>query len=223
MVAAAVQSVTSSMGFNWFDLVVVIVLGFGVFRGKKNGMSRECIPLVQWLILVPLCGLCYPMLAGVMARYLSDRFWDSFGAYMALALVVLLVFKGLKQKFTEKMVTADHFKDGEYYLGMMAALVRYACVLLFALALLNAPVYTPGEIAQQTAQDQKNFGGGSGSQFSGSFFPHFSQIQLAVFRDSFLGSRIKNDLGFFLINTGGKSGKNAPAAPKAQSVIKIGN
>ncbi len=208
MIAAAAQSAMSNMGFNWFDLVTVAVLGFGLFRGKKNGMSREVILLVQWLVLVLVCGLCYPMLAGLMARYLSDRFWDPFGAYIALAVVLLIVFKVLKQKFTEKMVTGDYFKGGEYYLGMMAALVRFACVLLFVLALLNAPVYTPGEIAQQVAQDQKDFGGGSGSQFSGSYFPHFSQIQLAVFRDSFIGSRIKNDLGFLLINTGGgKSGE----------------
>jgi uncharacterized membrane protein required for colicin V production len=224
MIAAAAQSASNMMGFNWFDLVAIAVLGFGLFRGKKNGMSRECIPLVQWLVMIPVCGLCYPMLAGLMSRYLSDKFWDPFGAYIALAVVLLIIFKVLKQKFTEKMVTGDHFKGGEYYLGMMAGVVRFACVLLFVLALLNAPVYTPGEIAQQVAQDQKDFGGGSGSQFSGSYFPHFSQIQAAVFKDSFIGSRIKNNLGFLLINTGGKlPGKNTPAANKPQPVIKIGN
>ena len=111
-------------------------------------------------MLVPVCGLGCPMLAQVLAGFVPDPFWKSIAAYLALALVVFIVFAILKRKFAEKLVKSDFFKGGEYYLGMLAGMVRYACVLLFVLALLNARVYTPAEIAQQAAFDQKNFGGG---------------------------------------------------------------
>ena len=147
------------------------------------------------------------------------------GLYLAPALVIFLAFKIIKWQFAEKLVKTDFFKDGEYYLGMLTGLVRYACIMLFVLALLNAPVYTRTQIAQQTAFDKKNFGGGL---FDGNYFPHLYQVQAAVFQQSFLGPLIKDHAGLLLINTGQSTeentpGTNAPAPPpKPKPVIKIG-
>ena len=208
-------------------MVVVVVLGFGLFRGRRNGMAKEFLPLLQWLVLVPLCGLGYPMLAGVLAGFVPDALWNCLAAYLALALVVFIVFAILKQQFAEKLVKSDFFKGGEYYLGMLAGMVRYACVLLFVLALLNARVYTPAEIAAQTRADQKNFGGGAGSGFQGNYFPHLFQIQAAVFKESFLGPRIKTNARHVADQhrspPGEHAAENAPEPPKKQPVIKIGN
>jgi len=144
--------------------------------------------------------------------------WNCLVAYLALALVVLIVFTILKRQFDEKLVKSDFFKGGEYYLGMLAGLVRYACVLVFVMALLNAPVYTPADIAQQSAFDQKNFGGGL---FAGNYFPHLSQVQAAVFKESFFGPHIKDGVGMLLINTG-QAAADGAQPPKKQPVIKIG-
>ena len=79
------------------------------------------------------------------------------------------------------------------------------------------------------ALDQANFGGGAGSGFQGNYFPHLFQIQAAVFKESFLGSRVKTNAVMLLINTGqpgvggAQPGKNALEPPKKQPVIKIGN
>ncbi len=227
--AAAAPTATNGLSFNWFDIVAVVVLGFGLFRGRRNGMSKELLPVLQWLVIVSVSGLVYPKLAAVLARLVPDKFWTCFLSYMALAAVVFIVFTILKQQIAEKVVAGDFFKGGEYYLGMMAGMVRYACVLVFVLALLNAPVFTAAEISAVVARDQQNFGGGANSGFSGSYFPHLFQIQAAVFKDSFLGPRIKANAGMLLINTGqsgadaGKPGQNAPGPPKKQPVIKIGN
>ena len=200
-------------------MAVVVVLGFGLFRGRRNGMAKELLPLLQWLVMVPACGLGYALLAGVLAGFMPNRMWNCLVAYLTLALVVFICFTVLKRQLDEKLVKSNFFKGGEYYLGMMSGMVRYACVLLFVLALLNAPVYTPAEIAQQTAYDQKNFGGGL---FAGNYFPHLFQVQAAVFKDSFAGPRIKDHLGMLLINTGQPAAGDAQP-PKKQPVIKIGN
>jgi uncharacterized membrane protein required for colicin V production len=217
--AATAPPVTNGMALDWFDMVAVVMLGFGLFRGRRNGMAKELLPLLEWLVLVPVCGLGYALLAGVLAGFIPDKLWSCIVAYLALALAVFIVFAILKRQFAEKLEKSNFFKGGEYYLGMLSGMVRYACVLLFVLALLNARIYTPAEIAQQTAYDQKNFGGGL---FAGNYFPHLFQVQAAVFKDSFVGPRIKDHLGMLLINTG-QPGAGGAQPPKKQPVIKIGN
>jgi len=216
--AAAAPPATNGMSFNWFDMVVVVLLGFGLFRGRRNGMAKELLPLLQWLVLVPACGLGYAMLAGLLASFITDKLWSCLVAYLALALAVFIVFVILKQQFAEKLVKSNFFKGGEYYLGMLAGTVRYACVLIFVLALLKAPVYSPAQIAQMKAYDQTNLGGGI---FKGNYFPHLFQIQDAVFKESFAGPQINDHLGMLLINTG-LPGADSAQAPKKQPVIKIG-
>jgi uncharacterized membrane protein required for colicin V production len=216
--AAAAPPATNGLPFNWFDAVVVVLLGFGLFRGRRNGMAKELLPTLQWLVLLPVCGLGYPRLGGALTGFVPDQLWNNVVAYLALALAVFIVFTILKRQLDDKLVKSNYFKGGEYYLGMLSGMVRYACVLLFVLALLNAPVYAPAEIAQQKAFDQKNFGGGL---FAGNYFPHLFQVQAAVFKDSFVGPRIKDHLGMLLINTG-QSGADSSQPPKKQPVIKIG-
>ena len=220
---AAAPPASNGMPFDWFDVFVLAMLLFGLFRGRRNGMTREIIPLLKWLVLVPLCGLAYPKLAVLLAGFIPDTLWDCLIGYLAPAMVVFIVFSMLKHRFAEKLVKSDYFKGGEYYLGMMSGLIRYACVLIFLLALLNAPVYSPADIAQMKAYDEKNFGGGL---FAGNYFPHVFQIQDSVFKDSFLGPHIKDYAGRLLINTdesgaaAAQPAKNtAPAKPKPIIII----
>ena len=174
-------------------------------------------------MLVPVCGLGSPLLAGVLSNFLPNNFWDSLAAYLTLAVAVFVIFAIIKHGVGDKLVKSDLFKGAEYYLGMVAGLVRYACVLLFVLALLNARVYTPAEISRQIAADQKNFGGGAGSGFQGNFFPHLFTVQAGVFKESFAGPLVKTNAAMLLINTGPAGGGTAPEPPKKPSVIQIGN
>jgi uncharacterized membrane protein required for colicin V production len=217
--AAVATPATNGMSFNWFDMVVVAVLGFGVFRGRRNGMSKELIPLLEWLALVSVCGLGYPMLAGVLDGFLPNKLWSAIAAYLAIAVAVFVIFALIKHGVADKLVKSDFFKGTEYYLGMVAGMVRYACMLVFVLALLNARVYTPAEIARQKAADQKNFGGGTGSGFQGNFFPHLFAVQAGVFKESFAGPLVKTNAAMLLINIGSA----APEPPKKTPVIQIGN
>jgi uncharacterized membrane protein required for colicin V production len=225
MFAAAAPNAPAPGGlpFGWFDLVVVVVLGFGVYRGRRNGMSKELLLLVQWLVLLPVCGFGYLMVAGLFSELFKDLFWSRLLSYLALAALVFSIFKLLRRQLDEKLVKSDFFRGSEYYLGMVSGIIRYACGLVFALALLNAPFYSTEDIARQNAFDQKNFGGGL---YSGNYFPHVFTVQNAVFKDSFLGPLIKTNLGVLLINTAGSSsespGTHPAEPPKKKPVIIIG-
>jgi uncharacterized membrane protein required for colicin V production len=226
MIAAAAHSasaIADNLSISWFDAVFVVMLVFGLFRGRRNGMSKELLPLVQWLLVVGVCGLAYPVVARMCVNYFGwGKALSDVTGYVALALVIFFIFAILKQKFTERLVAVNFFKGGEYYLGMMAGLVRFACVLLFALALMNAPVYSAADIAEHNAYVARTYGGGQAG-FSGDFFPTFQSIQEQVFKKSFTGHYIKDHLGVLLINTTGTSGATGNVPAKKTPIIHIGN
>ncbi len=222
--AAAVQPVAKQMTLGWFDGVVLLALAWGIFKGRRHGMSREFLPLLQWLIIVPLCGFLYS-LAGQF--YINTMRWTKLTGYvcgyLTLAFVVLLIFSVLRKLFTERLAKSDTFKNTEYYLGMLGGAIRMICILIVLLALLNAPVYTQADIDAHAAYVHKAFGGDQAG-FSGDYFPTLQQIQEQVFKKSAAGPWAKDNLGMLFINNTAPAAPNEPALkPKPKAVIQFGN
>src|SRR5665213_2085522 len=165
MIAAAVHNTTpwwhSVLSFGWFDVVLVLVLAFGFWRGRKRGMSREALPTSMWLLAVIGAGLGYQLLGDLLLQtgYVKKVFGNSFNertaayvtSYLAIALVVFILYSILKNFFREKLSGSNAFGSGEYYLGTISGMIRYACMVLFVLALLNAPYYSVNEINARKA------------------------------------------------------------------------
>ena len=226
MIAAATKSVAlNGPTFGWFDIVVVLVLGFGLFRGRRNGMAKELVPTAMWITLVVVCGLCYPMAAQLFINAAKlSKLMSCILAYLILAMVVYMVFTVIHRKLTPKLAANNTFGSSEFYLGMPAGMIRFGCILLSVLALLNAPVYSEAQIAAHNAYVAQTYGGGE-SGFSGNFFPTLQSIQEQVFKKSFAGPSIKDWFGPVLINIGTPDAKGQkPGAPQQkQPVIHIGN
>jgi uncharacterized membrane protein required for colicin V production len=235
MIAAAVQKttwlMTSSIGFNFFDLVLIAVLGFGFWRGRRNGMTKEAVPAAKWVVIVVACTLGYAWVGdrliqyGVIKNVFGKMFKEQTAAYVAaylvIALVVFIVFSYIKKAFKEKLDGGDSsFGNSEYYLGMLAGTVRYACMMVFFLALLNAPVYTLADINTRQEFNNRWFGGGLAG-YSGDFIPSIDEVQAGVFKNSMLGPPIKNNLSVLLIKTDKFDIQHATA--KKQPVIHMGN
>ncbi|HXF09159.1 MAG TPA: CvpA family protein [Desulfuromonadaceae bacterium] len=212
--AAAAKPGSPDVPFNWFDMAVILIILFGFYRGRRNGMSKECLPLLQWLILVPLCAFVYPI-AGQC--YINFFKWDKLAAYVAgyvtLAAVVLIFFSILKKLFSERMANSDGFKRGEYVLGMFSGVTRMVCIIIVFLALLNAPVYTQQDIQKRAAYVKETYGGGT---YSGDYFPTVQEVQNQVFNKSFIGAVARNNIGMLLINGVDKKTTDAPK-PKVTS------
>jgi len=218
MIAVITNSLPlDKLPINWFDAMVLVVLGFGLFRGRKNGMTKEFLLVLQWLALVIVCGLFYQVVGEALMNLTAWSQPTSFVAsYLVLAFLILLVFKALKKLLVHRLTGSNFFGNGEYYLGMLSGMVRFACILFFALALLNAPVYTQAEIQKQQAYVKRWYGGG---EYGGDYIPDLQTIQASVFKKSFLGPYITDYLGTLLINTG-PAGSQKPAA-KPTGVITI--
>ena len=179
-------------------------------------MSKEVMPLFQWLSLVLVCGMGYPLFAPTYANTIgTGKLASAMLGYCTLALAVWLIFYILKGIFVPRLTGSNFFGGGEYYLGMFSGMIRFACMLLAALALLNAPYYTAEEIQAHNAYVQRWFGGGL---YSGNYFPDVDTVQEQVFKKSFTGPYLKNYLGALLIDTAPPNVKQQQKKP----VIHIG-
>jgi uncharacterized membrane protein required for colicin V production len=176
-----------------FDLLLLAVLAAGLFRGRQHGMSVEMLDLAKWLAVLFGSAAIYEALGRQLAG--SIRVFGLLScyllAYLSVALLIFTLFALLKRAVGGKLLGSDIFGRSEYYLGMVSGMVRYACVLLAALALLNARSFNPLEV-RAMRDFQKH-------QFGNELFPTLHTVQTSVFQKSFSGPWIHHNLGFLLI------------------------
>jgi len=217
MISAEIPNLAlDNLPVNWFDGVVLGMLIIGFFRGRKRGMSKELLPLLKWVSLVLVCGIWYPLAAQLLVNTVQlSQVPSCIIGYLLLAFVVVLVFMFLKWLLASRLGDKGLFGGGEYYLGMLSGMIRFACMLLAVLALLNAPVYTAQDIKKHEAYVKQWFGGGL---YSGNYFPSLYTIQGQIFTKSFAGPYIKDYLGPLLIET---APPPAPAPEKKPAVVNI--
>lgn len=182
---------------NWFDLFLLVWLGLGLFRGRKRGMSAELLTFLEWVAIVFACGILYQPLGkwlwqtskvfGLMFSYIAS--------YLVVAGGVAIIFVLGKRQFGGKLIGSDAFGKWEYYLGMPAGLLRFACIMIALLAILNARFYSEQEIQAEKNYQMKNY--------DSEFFPTLHTLQAGVFEQSFTGPYLKKYLGFLLIESTG--------------------
>jgi uncharacterized membrane protein required for colicin V production len=183
----------SQLPFNGFDVALVVILGLGVYYGRRKGMSGELLSMAKWLAIVFGCAAAY----GPIGLFFAGNFsWFNtlscyLMAYVGAALVIVLLFIGINRAMGGKLVGSDAFGGAEYYLGMGSGMIRCACMLLFGLALLNAQAFTAAEVkANQKYQDD---------MYGSNFFPTYHTFQSYVFEKSLTGPWIRENLNFVLI------------------------
>ena len=179
--------------FNWFDIALVIMLAVGISRGRKNGLSAELIGAFQWLALVFGCAFAYEPVSELITS--SSSIFSVFSAnllsYFAVALIVGGLFAFLKKAAGGKLVGSDAFGNGEFYFGMLAGMIRFACIMFVLLALLNSRFFSSAEIKAELKYQNEVYGS--------DFFPSLYTVQSQVFEKSLTGPWIKKELSWLLI------------------------
>ena len=194
-----------NLPFNWFDISVALLLLIGLQRGRKRGMSEEFLTMLNWVALVLVCSIAYEPIGSWLASITPfSLLFCYIVAYAVSAMVVASVFLLVKRSMSGKLIGSDAFGRGEYYLGMPSGMLRFACILLAGLALLNARLYRAEEIKAMTKFQNDNYG----SQF----FPTLQTVQEQVFAKSLIGPQIKTYLAFLLIKPTFPEGKQLERA-----------
>ena len=191
----------SVLPFNWVDLAVVAIIAVGVTRGRKRGMSEELLDVIKWVIILFACSRLYAPLGSLLSTASVFSLLSCYvTVYAGVALLIALLFSAIRSQVGAKLIGSDFFGSGEYYLGMVAGGFRYTCIILVAMAFLNARYYSPEELQAQAAQQERDFGS--------SFFPTFGTFQQSVFQNSLVGSHVRDYLGTFLISSTPPSSKD---------------
>lgn len=181
-----------NLPFNFFDILLVMILISGVMQGRKHGMSEELMHLIKWLVIVVVCAVVYEPGGQFLAQSSPFSLLSSFlMVYIACALVIYGIFALVKHSIGGKLIGSDIFGRAEYYLGMGSGLLRFSCMLIAALALLNARYFSPQEV--KAMENYQN------DMYGSNFFPGLHSAQSVVFEKSLTGPLIRDYLGFALI------------------------
>jgi hypothetical protein len=162
-------------------------------------MSAELLDSLQWLLIVVLGALaCDPFGRMIMDLSGFSPVFSFIAAYILTAIGVKLFFWLIRRAAGQKLVGSDVFGGYEYYLGMTAGAVRFACITIFGLAILNAKPVDEAQLAKQLKEQNEVLGH--------VYFPPYGSIQKAIFKDSFTGSLVKQHLASQLITVNAKAG-----------------
>lgn len=195
---------TGQMPFNWFDVVVGLMLLIGYKRGKARGMSQESLAVLKWVAIVIVAAIAYePLGLWISTAANMDKLLSFVLAYATCAAVVAILFVLLSSSLGEKLKGSDTFGKAEFYLGKPAGMLRFLCVLLTLLALLNARYYSTAEVRAATKFQNDNYGS--------NFFPTLCSIQDGVFKESFLGKQAKEYISFLFIKPTPSTGSSLSA------------
>ena len=182
----------TNFSISWFDVLAVVLIGVGLFRGRKRGMSEELLDLFQWLLIIFVGGHVFNPLGKVLTQSTGlDLLPARIIAYLFTAILIKLIFSSLKRSLGEKLIGSDVFGRMEYYFGMLSGMVRFFCMLMLFMAVLHARQYSEAEIKANEKLQRENYGSIS--------FPTIASIQTEVFKNSITGVFAKKYLNSQLI------------------------
>lgn len=177
---------------NWFDVVILVVALTGLARGRKRGLSEELITMLQWVTTVAVCTFTYEPVAKFLVSVSNfSLLFCRVSAYLLMMIAVWMIFIVLRKTVGGKLVGSDVFGKAEYYLGAPAGMIRFLCILLTILAVLNARYYTESEIKANETYTKDVYGS--------DFFPGLYQAQQDVFTKSFVGPLLRQHVPILLI------------------------
>ncbi|MEI7728374.1 MAG: CvpA family protein [Verrucomicrobiota bacterium] len=177
---------------NWFDVVVVLVMLAGLWRGYKRGLSEEMLGILPWLAGVMMGGKYYGVMADLLAPATRQRaVYNSILGYLIILILILLGFALIKKVVGQKPVSSELFGRSEHLLGMLSGLTRYLCIVVAVLAILNAIVYSPQEIAAQRVDENAPSGSPA--------LPGFAVVHYQIMQESAIVLFMQQHLSTLLI------------------------
>lgn len=186
----------SALNISGVDGAYLGVLIAGFIVGKKRGMSAEMIDVFQWLVILTVAGMAHRFLSdAIFAFGFISKLFCNILAYGGLVLGIKIVFIVIKDRFGEKLIGSDIFGSFEYYLGMLAGMLRFACMIVVFISFLGARQYTDVEIQRSLAQQEKDLGT--------TFFPTFGGFQKQAIQRSVVGRFVTKYLSDYIITPTG--------------------
>jgi uncharacterized membrane protein required for colicin V production len=156
--AAKGGDAAGGLDFGLFDVLLVLAIGVGIWRGKVRGISEELLDMLQWVVLVVAAGFLYSYAGDLLVKTGLQRLTANIGGYLLIAFVVLILFGFIQKSVGNKLVDSDFFGGWEYRLGAAAGAVRFFCMYVVVLALLSSRFFDAAAVAAERKYQEKEVG-----------------------------------------------------------------
>src|SRR5258708_6068452 len=99
---------------NWFDAATVMLLLWGLNKGRKHGMSEELVFRAQWGDIVVAGGVLYRPFGDMLATSSPvSHLFCYITIYVTAAILTKLAFAVFKKAIGGKLVGSDVFGGAE--------------------------------------------------------------------------------------------------------------
>jgi uncharacterized membrane protein required for colicin V production len=141
----ATTTAHAASSFNWFDVVVLIGLGYGAWSGIRTGLTGELIRGIGWILTVVLALHFYQPLGLWLSDKISvTREFGHLVAFISITFIMYLIQLAIRSAVHKRV---KRFKFGvvlENVGGFIAGLVRMLLVMTFLsvmLCLMRSPFW----------------------------------------------------------------------------------
>jgi uncharacterized membrane protein required for colicin V production len=75
----------------WVSIIASLILLFSIIGGIKEGAVKQFFSLISLLIAIPIAGISYHLLAGLLS-FISGENWENFlGFFIMLAVIIVIL------------------------------------------------------------------------------------------------------------------------------------
>lgn len=141
---------------NWYDVVVAVALGYGVWSGIRRGVTGEMLSIVAWVLTVALALFGYEPLG----RWLQGKTdWDielaKLLAFMSIVVAMYLISGALRALFRRRLKQRPLSAMVESVGGAVIGLTRMGIVMA---AVTVAVCLTRSEFWREQVGRRSRFG-----------------------------------------------------------------
>lgn len=175
-----------------FDVLLVLTVILGFWRGKVRGISEELLDMLQWVVLVVAAGFLYSYVGDLLGKIGLPLLAANIAGYVLIAAVVFTVFSFIRESVGTKLVDSDFAGSWEYRLGGVAGVVRYFCIYVAVLSLLNSRHFDEAAVAAERKYQEKEIGI--------VLVPTWGMAQRMALYDNLAGPYFRNYLSYVLMH-----------------------
>ncbi len=203
----------AGLDFGVFDVLLIVAIGLGLWRGKVRGISEELLDFLQWVVLVVAGGFLYGYVGDLLVQAGAQRLLANLGGYVIIAVTVVILFGFIRKSVGNKLVDSDCFGSWEYRLGMAAGAGRYFCIYVAFLSLLSARYFDAAAVAAERKFQEKEVGL--------VLVPTWGMAQRMALHDNVAGPYLRQYLSLVLMRPVGyaKSGPDGNTLGKQQQRV----
>jgi uncharacterized membrane protein required for colicin V production len=125
----------------WVNIIAVLILIFSVIGGLKEGAVRQFFNIVVLIIAIPLAGISYGLIAGLLS-FLPGENWESFiGFFITFAILSAI---GHLVVFMPRRIIGKLWRRGAIFRvvgGALNAVNASIGMVVFTLVLLAYPIF----------------------------------------------------------------------------------